>query len=123
LVRFSLRTHPEVVFAYRSNHSELILRVDNPADKPVWAEAEVTVPEQLSLAPDHHLPKGRMRVGIIGKKEYLEKSVRVYANSYTQPQMYTCNLTIFVFNHDGVIDQRMEKSMDIRCELKKEPKV
>lgn len=121
MARFTLRSHPEVLFAFSANHIELIARVENPDDRPLWAEAEVSVPERLSLAPDHHLAKGRLRIGIIGKNEFLEKSVRVYANGYTNPQMYTCPVTLFTFNRDGVIDKRMEKSIDVRCEAKKEP--
>lgn len=120
MVKVTLRNHPDVLFAYTLNHVELILRVENPADHPMWTEADISVPERLSLGPDNSLRKGRVRIGIVGKNEFLEKAVRIYGNSFTNPQMYRVNTTLYVFNKDGVIESRMEKSLDIRCEMKKE---
>jgi hypothetical protein len=120
MVSLSIRNHPEVLFAYSANYIEVILRVENPAQHPIWAEADLVVPENLSLSPNTALKKGRVRIGIVAKNEYLEKAVRVYSGAYTNPQMYRCNATLYIFNHDGVIDQRMEKAVDIRCEAKKE---
>lgn len=120
MVKLSLRCHPEVLFGFTNHHVELILRVENPGAHPIWAEADVSVPERLSLSPDNSLRKGRLRIGIVGKGEYLEKAVRIYSNSFTNPQMYKCDATLFAFNRDGVIDARVEKSANVRCELKKE---
>jgi hypothetical protein len=120
LVKLSLRCHPDVLFGFSSHHVELILRVENHGEGVAWAEADVSVPERLSLSPNNSLRKGRLRVGIVGKEEYLEKAVRVYSNSFTNPQMYKCDITLFAFNRDGVIDSRQEKSINLRCELKKE---
>lgn len=119
MVNLTIRNHPDVLFAYSANHVEVILRVENPAAEAIWAEADLSVPENLSLSPDSRLRKGRVRVGIVGRKEFLEKAVRVYGGSYTSPQMYRCNATLYVFNRDGVIGQRLEKSLDVRCEAKK----
>lgn len=99
---------------------ELILRVENAGDQVVWTEADVVVPENLSLSPNNALRKGRVRVGIVGKKEYLEKAVRIYATPTTNPQMYRCGVTLYMFNRDGVIEKRLEKSSDLRCEPRKE---
>lgn len=120
MVSLTIRNHPDVLFAYSANHVEVILRVENPAPEAVWAEADLSVPENLSLSPDSRLRKGRVRVGIVGRKEFLEKAVRVYGGAYTSPQMYRCNATLYVFNRDGIIGQRLEKSVDVRCEAKKE---
>jgi hypothetical protein len=120
VVSFSIRPHPDVLFGFSNHYIELILRVENPGDHPVWTEADVSVPERLSLSPNNQLKKGRVRIGIVGKDEFLEKAVRVYGNSFTNPQMYRCNVTAFVFNKDGVIESRLEKSASLRCELKKE---
>ncbi|MBS3067093.1 hypothetical protein J4450_00200, partial [Candidatus Micrarchaeota archaeon] len=59
------------------------------------------------------------RVGIVENNQYLEKAVRIYSNTYTNPQMYRCKITLYVYNKDGVIESRLEKPIDIRCELKK----
>lgn len=120
MVKLSLRCHPDVLFSFSSHYVELIMRVENSGEHPVWAEADVTVPEHISLSPNNSLRKGRVRVGIVGSKEYLEKAVRIYSNSYSPPQMYTCAAVLFSFNKDGVIDSRQEKSLNIRCEKKKE---
>jgi hypothetical protein len=120
VVNLAIRHHPDVLFGYSNNYIELIMRVENPGDHPVWAEADVSVPERLSLSPNNPLRKGRVRVGIIGKSEFLEKSVRVYGNSFTAPQMYKCGVTLYVFNKDGVIDSRLEKPTNVRVEMKKE---
>ncbi|MEW6748759.1 MAG: hypothetical protein AB1295_03570 [Candidatus Micrarchaeota archaeon] len=120
MVKLSLRAHPEVLFGYSSNHVELILRVENEGKQPLWAEADVTVPEHLSLHPVNSLRKGRVRVGIVGRREFLEKSVRVYATSYTAPQMYKCGVVLYSFDKDGVIETRLEQSLNLRCEVKKE---
>ncbi|MFN7990800.1 MAG: hypothetical protein U0R44_01440 [Candidatus Micrarchaeia archaeon] len=120
MVNLTIRHHPDVLFGFSSNYIEVILRVENPGDHAIWGEADISVPERLSLSPNNSLRKGRVRVGIIGKSEFLEKSVRVYSNSFTNPQMYKCGITLYVFNKDGVIDGRVEKPTNIRCELKKE---
>jgi len=120
LVNLTIRNHPNVLFGYSVNHIEMILRVENSGGQVLWAEADVSVPENISLSPNGNLRKGRVRVGIIGPKEFLEKAIRIYGTSYTNPQVYRCKTTLYLFNKDGVIENRVEKSSDIRCELKKE---
>ncbi len=120
MVNLSIRHHPEVLFGFSNNYIELIMRVENPSEHPVWAEADVSVPERLSLSPNNALRKGRVRIGIVAKSEFLEKSVRIYSNSFTAPQMYKCGVTLYVFNKDGIIETRLDKPTNLRCELKKE---
>ena len=120
MVELKLRIHPNVLFAYSPNYVETILRIENRGKKQVWCEAEVKIPDKISLSPTSGLERGRLRLGIITKKEYLEKTVRIFANNYTNPQIYRVSVTLFVFNKDGIIEKRMEKTIDIRCELKKE---
>jgi len=84
-------------------------------------EADVVLPERLSLSPDNRLQKGRIRLGIVDRDQSFEKNVRIYANNYTKPQMYRCKAVVYTYSRDGVIDKRMEKPVDIRCELKKAP--
>lgn len=120
LVKLGLRCHPDVLFGFSNHYVELILRVENHSNHPVWTEADVSVPERISLSPNNPLHKGRVRVGIVGKEEFLEKAVRIYSNSFTNPQMYKCDVTLYSFNRDGVIESRIEKSINVRCELKKE---
>jgi len=77
------------------------------------------VPSRLSLSPDSMLRKGRIRVGVVDKNETREKAVRIYANPYTSPQVYRCKIVLYIYSKDGVIASRLEKAMDIRCEMKK----
>ena len=121
MVDLSLKTHPDLIFAYSQNHTELIVRVENNDPHSCWVEADVLVPERLSLSPDNSLRKGRVRIGIINGKEYLKKAVKVYANTYTNPQIYRCKVVGYVYNKDGIIESRLEKPVDIRCEMKKAP--
>lgn len=97
--------------------------MENHKDHPVWVEADISVPEHISLSPHNPLRKGRVRVGIVGKNEFLEKAVRVYSTTFTNPKMYKCNAIVYSFNKDGVIENRLEKSVNIRCEVKKEASI
>lgn len=120
MVNLDLRMHPNVLFCYNSNYVELIIRVENRGKHHVWAEADIKTPEKISLSPDNNLRKGRVRIGIVDSKQFLEKSVRIYAGKYTNPQMYRCGVTLYTYNKDGIIESRLEKAINVRCELKKE---
>lgn len=121
MANLDLRLHPGVMFAYSQNHVDLIIRTENPDEEKRWCEADVIVPEKLSLSPDNSLKKGRLRIGILDKNEFIEKATKIYANVYTNPQMYRCKAIIYFYNKNGIIDSRLEKTIDVRCELKKEP--
>jgi hypothetical protein len=118
-----IRTHPEVLFCYSNHHLELIMKVENKGKHHVWAEAEIKVPDNISLSPDTELRRGRVRIGIVSENEFLEKSVRIFANKYTPPQMYPVRVILYTFNKDGVIESRIEKKANIRCEKKKEESI
>ncbi len=119
MVNFDVVTHPDVVFAYSPNYVESTIKVSNPVGEASWAEAHVYVPSKLSLSPDSMLRKGRIRVGVVDRNETREKAVRIYANPYTNPQVYRCKIVLYIYSKDGVIASRLEKAMDIRCEMKK----
>jgi len=123
MIDFSLRVHPDVLFAYAQNYINVIMRVENRGNGHAWCEADIKVPDGLSLSPINNLAKGRVRMGILGKNEFLEKSVRVFGNQYTAPQVYQASATLYVFNKDGIIESRMEKKIEIRCEKKKEERI
>lgn len=116
----NLRTHPSLLLSYTPNHVDIIVRIENKSEHIFWAEADISVPEKLSLSPDNSLKKGRLRLGIVEKNQYIEKSAKVYANAYTNPQMYRCKATVYFYNKDGVIENRLEKPIDLRCEIKKQ---
>ncbi|MEM4165915.1 MAG: hypothetical protein QW153_04200 [Candidatus Bilamarchaeaceae archaeon] len=120
MVELSARVHPDVLFAYSQNFVNLIIRVENHDPSLFWCEIDIKVPESLSLSPTSDLQKGRVRVGILTKKEFIEKLVKIFANQYTPPQIYPIFITLYLFNKDGVIESRLEKKIEIRCEVKKE---
>ena len=120
MTKISLRSHPEVLFANSSNNIEMILRIENPQDHPIWVETDVSIPENLSLSPNTSLKKGRVRIGIIGKNEYLEKAIRIYGSQLTSAQQYQGTLVLYFFNKDGVIENRLEHPFEVKCEIKKE---
>ena len=88
MLKVSLRSHPDVIFAYSQNYVDIIMRIENHSATNLWCEADIKTPENISLSPTNDLRKGRVRVGILTKKEFIEKSVRVFVNQYTSPQMY-----------------------------------
>ncbi len=123
MIDFSLRLHPDVLFAYEQNYLNLIIRVENRGNSHVWCEADIKVPDGVSLSPTSALARGRVRVGIVGKNEFIEKSARIFGNQYTSPQVYQASVTLYVFSGDGVIESRMEKNIEIRCERKKDESI
>ncbi|MFH2106457.1 MAG: hypothetical protein ABII22_04300 [Candidatus Micrarchaeota archaeon] len=113
-----VKTHPEVLFANMQNSIDIILRMENKG-QVCWAEADVNVPEKISLSPTSQLGKGRIRIGIIDSGAFLEKAIKVYASSDTEPGTYDCNIILFTYNKDGVVEERLEKTADIQCEPKR----
>ena len=120
MITLDIRTHPAVIFAYTPNYVEMIIRAENKGET-CWTETDIYVPERLSLSPDNSLRKGRVRIGIIDHSHFLEKAVRIYATAFTNPQMYRCKVVVYTYSRDGVIDKRLERPVDVRCELKKAP--
>ncbi len=117
-MKATVRLHPETLYARRHNDAAMIVRVENPGGTR-WVEADVHIPEKLSLASDTHLRKGRVRVGIMEKGEALEKSIRIYASEYTDAQLYNCKIIVFSYDKDGVIDERFDVPFTVKCEEQK----
>ncbi|MEM2909352.1 MAG: hypothetical protein QXT05_02925 [Candidatus Bilamarchaeaceae archaeon] len=120
MIKLLLRMHPDVLFAYTQNYVNMIIRTENHSTEPFWCEVDVRVPDGISLSSHNELKKGRIRMGILSKKEFVEKSVKIYGSTYTMPQVYQIEATLYAFNKDGVIDGRLEKKIELRCEVKKE---
>ncbi len=120
MIALKIRIHPGVLFSFENNSADLIIRVENKDSSPYWIEADITIPEGLSLSPIDGLQKGRLRVGIVGGNEFLEKSVKVYANRYSEPRIYGAAIILYSYDKNGVIESRQIKKANIRCETKKE---
>lgn len=113
-----MRAHPQTLYARMQNQVQLILRLENKGETR-YVEAEVRVPEKLSLAPNTRLNEGRIRAGIVEKGEALEKSVRIYASAYTDAQAYPIRIIVFTYDKDAVIDERIELLFELKAEEQK----
>jgi len=102
--------------AYMRNEVELELAVRNEGQEPRWVEADVLVPEAISLAPDRSLSKGRVRIGIALPGEKISKKLKVYGGASSYPDTYVIRLTFFGYGKDGTIDERCELKSELRCE-------
>ncbi|MBI5223049.1 hypothetical protein HY990_01370 [Candidatus Micrarchaeota archaeon] len=110
------RVHPPIITCNKETSTDLIIRIENHKEEKVWVETEIIAPQGLSLAPGSELQKGKMRVGIIESGEYMEKSARIYGNRYTMPKVYQIKTIVFAFDKDGIINQRIEGEIQLRCE-------
>ncbi|MCX8197752.1 MAG: hypothetical protein N3F07_00955 [Candidatus Micrarchaeota archaeon] len=102
--------------AYVRNEVEMEVSVKNEGNEPLWVEADVAVPEAISLAPDRLLSRGRMRIGIALPGERISKKVKIFGGASSYPDTYAIRITFFGYGKDGTIAQRCELRSDLRCE-------
>lgn len=102
--------------AFARNEVELEVIVRNEGSEPLWVEADLTIPEAISLAPDKMLTHGRMRIGIAMPREKISKKIRIFGGASSYPDTYVLRLTLFGFGKDGTIAERCELRADLRCE-------
>lgn len=102
--------------AYVRNEIEMEISVKNEGASPRWVEADVSIPEAVSLAPDRQLSKGRMRIGIALPREKIFKKIKIYGGASSYPDTYVLRLTFYGYGHDGTIEERCELKSELRCE-------
>lgn len=102
--------------AFARGEVELEVAVRNEGGSPLWVEADLAIPEAISLAPDKMLSHGRLRIGIALPGEKISKKVRIFGGASSYPDTYALRLTIFGFGKDGTIEERCEMRADLRCE-------
>ena len=102
--------------AYVRSEVEMEVSVRNEGGAPLWVEADLAIPEAISLAPDKMLSHGRLRIGIAQPGERISKKVRVFGGASSYPDTYALRLTFFGFGKDGTISERCELRADLRCE-------
>ena len=102
--------------AYMRSEVEMEVSVKNDASSPLWVEADLVIPEAISLAPDKLLSHGRLRIGIALPGERISKKVRIFGGASSYPDTYSLRLTFFGFGKDGTIAERCELRADLRCE-------
>ena len=98
------------------NEVELELAVKNEGQEPRWIEADVVVPEAISLAPDRSLSKGRVRIGVALPGEKISKRLKIYGGASSYPDKYAIRLTFYGYGKDGTIAERCELKSELRCE-------
>ncbi len=110
-----IKLYPSSLEAERFNDVRLIIRVKNDKKGLRWFEADIEVPHKLSLTPDHSLRKGKIRIGILRKNEVIEKYIRIFGSKYTKPDIYKAKITVFAYDRNGVINERVDKEFEIEC--------
>jgi len=107
---------PERLKAYTKNENLMLLTLENSDEShSYWCECKVDVKSPLSLAHDVELNEGITRVGIIKPKSKLEKQVRFYTRPNNFPDNYDLKVTLFVYDEDGAIAERLESKHTIQC--------
>jgi len=102
--------------AFVRGEVEMEVSAKNEGHEPLWIEADISIPEAISLAPDRLLSKGRMRVGIAMPKAKASKKIKIYGGASSYPDTYVVRLTFFGYGADGAIAERCELRSDLRCE-------
>jgi hypothetical protein len=82
-----------------------------------WCECDIIVKPPLSLAYDKELNIGRTRVGILKPNQKLEKQIKLYTRPNNIPDNYPVLVTLYLYDEDGAIAERMETSEPIKCEV------
>jgi len=110
---------PTEINAHVKQETELKIEVGNLSNEYVWCEVDVLLPSTLSLAPDQQLQKGRLRVGIIAPGETNIKTCKVYSSLSTFPDIHEIEITAYIFNKKGVIEERLETKQQLKIIEKK----
>ncbi len=100
--------------AFTRSELELTIEVENDDDQAYWIEADITLQNGLSLAPDSSLQKGRTRLGIVKEGEIKSKKLKIF--SKTDPGEYNITLAVYAFDRDAVIANRQDKEIVLRSE-------
>lgn len=118
LAKIETRFDPETLRANKKNEATMYLSV-SPSDgaKEYWCECDIIVNPPLSLAYDKELNIGRTRVGILKPNKKLEKQVKLYTRPNNYPDNYPVMITLYLYDEDGAIAERLERSEPVRCEV------
>ncbi len=114
-IQSQIQIIPEHLRPFVFNEAELHITLSTNSVSSCWVEATVTVPRPLSLAPDRDLETGKMLFGILGQGKSQEKRVKVFAKGDIYPNIYDVKITLFVYDENGAISERMEISKEIEC--------
>ncbi len=113
------KVYPELI-ANQHSEARLILMVRNNKRGYRWYEADVEVPHHLSLVPDYTLRKGKVRLGILRRNEYISKFIKLYSSEFTPPNIYPIRITVYAYNKEGVVDERVDLTVSAKAVERKE---
>jgi hypothetical protein len=114
----SATTHfnPIRLEAFVRNEVEMEIFVKNESKEVLWIEADINIPEAISLAPDRTLSRGRTRIGIAYPNEKISKKIKIFAGAGSYPDTYIIRITLYGYGKDGAISTRLDLKSELRCE-------
>lgn len=115
-VEVSVEFAPQKLRAFSRNEAKLNITLKNasPIDM-YWCECEVSLNPPLSLARDAELNLGRTRAGILKPNSSITKVVNIFTRPNNYPDDYMVSLTVYVYDQDAAIFERVEKKVAIQC--------
>ncbi len=114
----SIRTefYPLRLIAYQRSSVDLIFKISNRSSSVLWIEADVILPNTLSLSEDKQIPRARIRLGLVGSQGELVRPVKIYGNVNTYPDTYKIVYKVRGFDRYGMFKGEWEGHCYLRCE-------
>ncbi len=94
------------------NEINVSLKIKNNSKDYYWYEFEIGVNDPLSLVYDRKLSKGKFRLGILNSTEEKIKEFRIYNLEKNQNPIYNFNITMYVYDKDGAISERLDRNFE-----------
>lgn len=117
LSKLQTKFDPSVLKAEKKNEATMYMTVSSQEQQKVfWCECDILVSHPLSLAHDKELNIGRTRVGILKPGKSIEKQIKLYTRPNNFPDYYQIGITVYLYDEDGAIAERVEHSESIKCE-------
>ncbi|MGD0729215.1 MAG: hypothetical protein ABR981_04020 [Candidatus Micrarchaeaceae archaeon] len=114
--KLETKFEPAVLKANKRNETTMHLSLASGDQKVYWCECDILVSPPLSLAHDKELNIGRTRIGILKPNKKIDKQIKLYTMPNNFPDFYQINITVYLYDEDGVIAERVEQSESIKCE-------
>ncbi|MCC7570875.1 hypothetical protein KO465_06040 [Candidatus Micrarchaeota archaeon] len=114
-IRVSTKIYPLRVIAYTNTSVDVTFFLQNQLNEILWLECDMEIPENLSLSNKSRVTKGRMRIGIMGPRDTIEKPIKIYSTPITYPDVYNIKCNIRVFNRFGAELDSVDHRFNIRC--------
>lgn len=111
------RFEPATLKANKKNEVTMHISLSTSGDekRSYWCECDINVQSPLSLAHDKELNIGRTRIGILNGKKKVDKQIKLYTRPNNFADTYPINITIYFYDEEGVIAERIEHNESIKC--------